>query len=125
MGRLTALLSNPVVLAINQTTAQYTSDSNACDERIGRVRLQEQPSGPPELTEYWPITTDEKDKKLATKPTECPAVVLTAGVLQFHPESNQLHVQTDCEAFKCLKTMSSHLANSCDGDYDFRSLHST
>lgn len=56
------LLTNPVVLVLPKPTAYKTAYTDGCDEQVGGVMLQTQPSRTAISFQYSPIASNDRER---------------------------------------------------------------
>ena len=95
-------LVNPPILALPRHNYHYTLDTDACEDQVGCVLLQEQPNGDKLPIGYWSRSLTQAEKIYSTTERECLAIVW--GILALRPylDSSRFTLRTDHEPLRWI-----------------------
>lgn len=116
---LKSKLVEPPVLALPRGKGRYTVDTDACNEQVGCVLLQEQPDGVKRPIGYWPRTLTTAERAYGTTHRECLAVIWAVLILRPYLEGTRFTIRTDHDALRWILNMSDATGKRQDGDYDY------
>ena len=96
-------LINPPILALPKVGKKYIVETDACDEQVGCVLLQEQDTeGDFRPIGYWSRTLNPAERNYTTTERECLAIVWSILMLRPYIEGTRFTVRTDHDSLRWL-----------------------